>query len=75
MLPGTHLINAMINAQAVNGILLPVILVFMVSLINRKDVMGDYTNSKFYNIIAWLLTVVLIILTIAWLVGLILGYS
>ena len=74
LMPNVHLINAMINAQAVNGILLPVILIFMLKLINRKDVMGSYTNSRIYNIAVWAMAIVIIIMTIAWLVGLILGY-
>jgi NRAMP (natural resistance-associated macrophage protein)-like metal ion transporter len=75
LLPSTHLINIMINAQAVSGILLPVILVFMLKLINRRDVMGDYTNSRIYNIAVWALAVALIVMSIAWLVGLVLGLS
>ncbi len=74
LMPSLHLVNAMINAQAVSGILLPVILVFMLKLINRKDVMGGHTNSPIYNVIVWAMAVVLIGLTFAWLVGLALGF-
>ncbi|MCX8053358.1 MAG: Nramp family divalent metal transporter [Armatimonadetes bacterium] len=74
LLPNVHLVNAMINAQAVNGILLPVILVFMLKLVNRKDVMGCYTNSRIYNIAVWAMAIVLILMTLGWLVGLALGY-
>lgn len=70
---GKDLIKVMINAQAVNGMLLPVILIFMLQLINRKDVMGEHTNSKFYNIAVWGLTIVLIMMTVAWLVGTMIG--
>ena len=73
LLPSTHLIDAMINAQAVNGILLPVILIFMLKLINRKHVMGDYTNSRVYNIVVWAMAIALILMTVGWLVGLVLG--
>lgn len=73
LLPSTHLINAMINAQAVNGILLPVILVFMLKLINRKHVMGNYINSRIYNVAVWAMAVTLIAMTIGWLIGLALG--
>lgn len=74
LLPNVHLIDAMINAQAISGILLPVILVFMLKLVNRQDVMGRYTNSPVYNIIVWSMAIVLIGMTAAWLVGLLLGY-
>jgi len=70
-----RLIAVMINAQAVNGILLPVILIFMLKLINRKDVMGGYTNSRIYNAAVWAMAVALILMTAGWLVGLALGYQ
>ncbi|MEN6356562.1 MAG: Nramp family divalent metal transporter [Armatimonadota bacterium] len=73
LLPNRGLIQIMINAQAISGILLPVILVFMLKLINRKDVMGAYTNSKTYNIAVWAMAIVLIVMTAAWLGGLALG--
>ncbi len=68
-----RLINVMINAQAVNGILLPVILIFMLKLINRKDVMGKYVNSRIYNVVVWAMAIALIVMTVGWLVGLALG--
>jgi len=74
LMPSMHLVNTMINAQAVNGILLPVILVFMLKLINRKDVMGNHTNSRVYNVAVWAMVIVLILMTAGWLVGLALGY-
>ncbi|MCE5315186.1 MAG: Nramp family divalent metal transporter [Armatimonadota bacterium] len=73
LLPNRGLIQIMINAQAISGILLPVILVFMLKLINRKDVMGRYTNSRIYNIAVWAMAIVLIAMTLAWLGGLLLG--
>ncbi len=73
--PKLGLVDAMVNSQAVCGILLPVILVFMLKLINRRDVMGSYTNSRIYNVIVWAMAVVLILMTIAWLVGLMMGYK
>ena len=68
-----ELVQLMINAQAVSGILLPVILVFMLKLINRREIMGKHVNSGIYNIVVWALCVVLILMTIAWLLGLIFG--
>jgi Mn2+/Fe2+ NRAMP family transporter len=47
----------------VNGVVLPIILVAMVVLINNEKIMGNYVNSKFYNIIVWISTVILIILS------------
>lgn len=68
-----NLMDTMVKAQGVNGILLPVILIFMLKLINRKDVMGEHTNSKIYNIAVWAMSVILIALSAGWLIGLFLG--
>ena len=54
----THLIQVILNAQIVNCALLPVELVLMLLLMNRRRVMGQYRNSLGYNIIAWTTTIV-----------------
>jgi Mn2+/Fe2+ NRAMP family transporter len=51
-------------SQVINGILLPVVLIFMLRLVNRKDLMGEYRNSKLFNWIAWSTCVVIVILTL-----------
>jgi len=47
----------------VNGAVLPFVLVFMLLLINNKDLMGEYVNSRAFNAIAWGTTVLVTILT------------
>jgi Mn2+/Fe2+ NRAMP family transporter len=74
LLPDIGLIDTMIRAQAINGILLPVILIFMLKLINSKEIMGKHTNTKIYNIAVWGMAIVLILMTLGSLVGAILGY-
>jgi Mn2+/Fe2+ NRAMP family transporter len=61
--PRAPLILIMYLSQVANGILLPFVLVFMLRLINDRDLMGDYVNSKSFNGIAWATTVVMIVLT------------
>ena len=51
-------------SQVVNGILLPFVLIFMLRLVNRKDLMGEYKNSRLFNYIAWATCVVMIVLTL-----------
>lgn len=58
--PQAPLIKIMVLSQAVNGMLLPVIMIFMMLLINNKKIMGKYVNSAAYNFIAWLITAGLI---------------
>jgi NRAMP (natural resistance-associated macrophage protein)-like metal ion transporter len=48
----------------VGGVLLPIILVLMLRLINTKRLMGEYTNSRLFNLIAWITTLVLILLSL-----------
>ena len=53
LLPGAPLLRIILVSQIVNGILLPVILVFMLLLINREGLMGRFTNGRAYNVVAW----------------------
>ncbi len=54
LIPHVPLIKIMLWSQDINGILLPFILVFVIKIINNKKIMGENTNKKFGNIIAWL---------------------
>jgi NRAMP (natural resistance-associated macrophage protein)-like metal ion transporter len=66
LLPNFPYIKVILFSQVLNGIALPFVLVFMVLLINKRDLMGDHVNSRFYNVVAWGMTVVLTALTLAW---------
>ncbi len=66
LIPGLPLVKIAVLSQVVNGIVLPFVLIFMLLLINKKELMGEYVNSHAFNIIAWMTTVVMIGLTIAW---------
>lgn len=65
MLPNTPLITIMVASQVINGILIPFVLIAMLVLINNKKIMGNYVNSKWYNAVAWSVSAILILLTIA----------
>lgn len=64
LIPNIPLIKVMWFSQIVNCILLPVILIFMLLLINKKELMGDYRNSLWMNIVTYTSTAVLIGLNI-----------
>ncbi|MFZ0759816.1 MAG: divalent metal cation transporter [Candidatus Sulfotelmatobacter sp.] len=66
LIPGLPLVKIAVLSQVVNGIVLPFVLVFMLLLINKKDLMGEYVNTRLFNAVAWLTTVVMVGLTIAW---------
>ena len=65
LIPGVKLIPIMLLSQATNGILLPFVLVFMLLLVNNKRLMGEYTNSRIYNIITVIVIVAMIGLSLA----------
>lgn len=62
--PNISLTNVMLASQVVNGVLLPPILIFMVLIANNQSIMGKYKNSAWYNVVAWLFTGLLIVLTL-----------
>ncbi len=62
--PQAPLILIMYLSQVVNGVMLPFVLVFMLKLINDRELMGEHVNSRAFNGIAWTTTVVMIVLTV-----------
>jgi len=62
--PGLPLISIMYISQVINGMVLPVVLIFMLILINDKKLMMGYTSGPVFNIIAWLTSAVMIGLTL-----------
>lgn len=63
--PGLPLVRVMVSSQALNGILLPVVLVVMLRLVNDRRLMGDEVNRPTANLIAGATTALLIILSAA----------
>ena len=63
MFPQINLIMVMLLSQAANSVFLPFVLVFMLLLINDKHLMGQYKNSRFFNIVSWATVIILIALT------------
>ena len=63
LIPSMPLIKVMVLSQDVNGILLPIILIFVMLIINDKKIMGEHTNRIIGNIIAWLTIAGIIIAT------------
>jgi NRAMP (natural resistance-associated macrophage protein)-like metal ion transporter len=50
-------------SQVLNGFLLPIVLIFILILVNRRDLMGDKINSRGFNWVAWISTAAMIVLT------------
>jgi Mn2+/Fe2+ NRAMP family transporter len=69
LLPIQSLVQAMMASQTLNGVVLPVILIVMLRLINDGRLMGKFVNGRVFNILAWIIVVILIFLSIV-LIGL-----
>ncbi len=64
LIPNLPLIKISILSQVVNGMVLPFVLIFMLLLINKKELMEEHVNSRLFNVIAWGTTVIMIGLTV-----------
>jgi NRAMP (natural resistance-associated macrophage protein)-like metal ion transporter len=64
LFPDAPLLTIMVLSQVINGSLLPMVLIFMLLLVNNKKIMGEYTNSKAFNVVAWTTAIVMSILTV-----------
>jgi NRAMP (natural resistance-associated macrophage protein)-like metal ion transporter len=74
LLPDSQLINYAILSQVLNGVLLPVVIILMLLLINRKDLMGEHKNSRLWNVIAWGTSIIVIGMTMVMLWGMVPGH-
>jgi Mn2+/Fe2+ NRAMP family transporter len=64
LIPGIPQIKLLLFTQMVNGLLLPIILVAILKLANNEEIMGEHKNSRIFNIIAWLTTVLVSLLSL-----------
>jgi Mn2+/Fe2+ NRAMP family transporter len=60
LIPNFPLVTMTILSQVLNGVLLPFVLYFMLKLINKKELMGKHTNTRWFNVIAWATTVIVV---------------
>jgi NRAMP (natural resistance-associated macrophage protein)-like metal ion transporter len=65
LIPNFPLVRMILLSQVLNGALLPVVLIFMVLLINRKDLMGEWVNPPWYNLVTWISVAIVVGLTLA----------
>ena len=64
LIPNFPYVKMIVLSQVLNGVLLPFVLYFMLKLINNKALMGKHTNTRWFNVIAWATTVIVIGLTV-----------
>src|SRR5258707_11387600 len=64
LLPHAPLWKILIFSQVGNGLWLPVVIIFILLLVNRRDLMGEYVNTTTFNIVAWVTAISVIVLTL-----------
>jgi len=66
LIPKFPLVKMILWSQVLNGMLLPFILIFMILLVNKHDLMGEWINPRWFNVVSWITVVLIIGLTIAY---------
>lgn len=61
LIPDINLFNILVFSQIINGLLIPLILIFIINLCNDPDVMGEYTNSVGYNVVCYSIVIIMIV--------------
>lgn len=64
ILPGVNLFDIMMSAQVINGVLLPILLVFLVFIARDRRIMGEYRNGRVWNILTWVTIALITVLTV-----------
>ena len=64
IVPNVDLFGIMMLAQVINGVLLPVLLVFMVLIAGDRHVMGRFANGRIWNGLTWFTIIAVVVLTI-----------
>jgi Mn2+/Fe2+ NRAMP family transporter len=54
----------MLFSQVLNGVLLPFVLIFMLKLINNREIMGEFVNSRTMNTVSWLSAILIMALSL-----------
>jgi Mn2+/Fe2+ NRAMP family transporter len=64
LIPRLPLLKFILLSQVANGVLLPFILIYMLILVNRPRLMGNFTNKRWQNTVAWGTAAIMIVLTV-----------
>ena len=74
IMPGVDLFQIMMSAQVINGVLLPVLLVFLLLIAQDRHIMGRYRNGRAWNVLTWPTIVIITVLTVVMFALQALGY-
>src|SRR5256884_4518031 len=73
LIPGLPIIQVLIVFHDLNAALLPILLVFIILLVNNRRLMGRHVNNLVFNIIAWGTVVLITALILLFLLNQIFG--
>jgi len=69
LIPDLNLMNLILSTQQIAGVLTPIIITFMILLVNDKRIMGKYVNNKIQNVISTVTVILIVACTVALLVA------
>lgn len=55
-------VQVIVFAQVANGLLLPILAVFLIYAMNNEDLLGEHTNSTLQNVLGGIVTLVVIVI-------------
>jgi NRAMP (natural resistance-associated macrophage protein)-like metal ion transporter len=64
LIPDINLFGIMMAAQVINGLLLPVLLVFMVIIASDHHIMGSHANGHVWSGLTWFTVIMVVVLTV-----------
>jgi len=68
-IPARLLVPVLVQLQAINGVVLTLVVLFVLRLVNNRRLMGRYTNGPIYNAIAWISAAILVVLSALYIPG------
>ena len=75
LIPGLPIIQVLVVLQDINAAMLPILLVFIILLVNKRRLMGRRVNGSVYNILSWITTISITVLVILWLLNAVFGVA
>jgi NRAMP (natural resistance-associated macrophage protein)-like metal ion transporter len=73
LIPGLPIFQVLVILQDLNAAMLPILLIFIILLINNRRLMGRHVNNLAFNVISWGTVVLITILIILFLLNQIFG--
>ena len=64
LIPNINLFNILYYSQIIDGLLIPIVILYILKLCNDPDIMGEYTNSPTQNFISYILVLLMFLLNI-----------